>query len=316
MRIHALGNSITIDGESRGRTTYAVSIDGALRDTFGQTLGKKATVNIATSSMEPSLQGPGAPMFVMDPKGKPEWSIFSVNHPDLRVRMCRVGPDDWAAWQKYQSSWRDERNPAPLPGQMLSERVVHVNAAPDEMVETRLDLTPALNDGLGQVVVVVEPTVQPAERWNWHAAMSWIQVTHIGLDAMVDDNRMLAWATSLADGKPMANVNVQIWPQNASGTTGQDGTASIDLPNESSDKGNLLVARQGSDLALLPEETSYYSNRGSWVKRACGFPGVVNLRRPWDVSPQRGSARERVDATSLHHRRGAGRREVGALVPG
>ncbi|MHB2019324.1 MAG: Ig-like domain-containing protein, partial [Candidatus Xenobia bacterium] len=267
LRVHARGNSIVIDGQSRGKTTYRVTIAAGLLDTYGQTLGHEAAVSIKTGTLPASLQGPGSPMLVVNPKGKPTWSVFSVNHPDLRVRMCRVTPDDFPAWQKYLSSWRDERNAPPLPGQVVVDRTVHVQAESDQMAEVPLDLSEALNHGLGQVVVVVEPSVQPTERWQWQAAMTWVQVTHIGLDAMVDGDHLLGWATSLADGQPMAGVSLSIWPQHVSGTTGAEGTASLDLPVQGTNQINLLVARQGDDLALLPEQTYWYYGGGSWVKQ-------------------------------------------------
>ena len=35
-----LGDTITIRGSTKGRTTYRVVVDGSIRDTFGQTLGE------------------------------------------------------------------------------------------------------------------------------------------------------------------------------------------------------------------------------------------------------------------------------------
>jgi len=81
--------------------------------------------------------------------------------------------------------------------------VVPVSVVPDEPVETTIDLREALSDGLGQVVALVEPTKQPPEEWRRQEALIWAQVTRIGLTAFVDDTRMVAWATGLADGKPL-----------------------------------------------------------------------------------------------------------------
>jgi hypothetical protein len=94
---------------------------------------------------------------------------------------------------------------------------VKVKGAPDELTETRLDLGAALPNRTGQLVLMVDP-VQPDESGNRRVTVrgyrptirAWVQATQIGLDAFADDRDLLAWATSLEDGRPLGDVSVRL----------------------------------------------------------------------------------------------------------
>jgi hypothetical protein len=93
------------------------------------------------------------------------------------------------------------------------------------MVETQIDLTPALKDGLGQVIVVVD-SITPVNDIYHTPLFAWVQSTQIGLDAFVDNDELVGWASSLVDGAPLAGVQLQIRPSNVSGITSADGSPS------------------------------------------------------------------------------------------
>src|SRR5258706_9187596 len=197
-------------------------------------------------------------------------SVYSVNHDALRVQAYAVGPEDWPRFQKYlQEGWRD-KSAAP-PGRRLLSTAVPVRGEPDTLTETRLDLAAALPGGLGHAVVVVEPvrredgsraaTVRGNE-WQ-QAVRVWVQSTRIGLAAFADDQSLLAWTSSLADGRPLSGVTIALGgsaAQTTAATTADDGLATIALPAESNGQ---LVARQGADVAMLPQSASWWS-AGGW----------------------------------------------------
>jgi uncharacterized protein YfaS (alpha-2-macroglobulin family) len=45
-----------------------------------------------------------------------------------------------------------------------------------------------------------------------YVVQSWVQVTHIGLDAITDPTQMVAWATRPAHGAPLPGVQVALQP--------------------------------------------------------------------------------------------------------
>ena len=101
----------------------------------------------------------------------PSWpriSVYSINYDSLKVRLYAVTPRDWEAYvnhmrnaNNYGSDEAAQKQRTP-PGRLAHSKTIPVTAKPDEMIETRIDLSPALQKGLGQVIVVVEADVRSA----------------------------------------------------------------------------------------------------------------------------------------------------------
>src|SRR6185295_10495609 len=93
--------------------------------------------------------------------------------------------------------------------------------------------------------------------------LTWIQSTRIGLDAFAGTRSLTAWASSLSDGRPLAGIEVELWPAGIKGTTGTDGLAVLPMAAQPA---GVLVARQGGDLAILPASTSWWSSGVEWKR--------------------------------------------------
>jgi hypothetical protein len=252
LKLSGWGSQLVVNGMSKGRTTYGVTLSPEIRDAFGQPLEESAPMTFAVGRAEPSLAGPRGEFVVLDPAGPRRVPVYSVGHAALRARVFAVTPSDWPAWHKYrQASWRDES--AVPPGRAVVDATVRVEGAGDELVETAIDLAPALADGVGQAVVVVEPVSRSREARR-QAVRAWVQSTRLGLDALVDGESLLAWATALADGRPQEGVEVSL-AGGATARTDAAGLARLALPDTAAP---LLVARLGRDVAVLP------SNAGGW----------------------------------------------------
>jgi hypothetical protein len=220
LNIYPQGNYVHIQGYKKGRTDYKVTIDGGLTDIYGQKLGQPAIVTFHVGSADRNLYSQGGPMTVLDPFASRSYSIYSTNITSAKVRLYAVEPKDWNQYQQYyrRLNYDDGKRPA-MPGRLVSEKVVNINAAPDELVETRIDVSGALNDGLGNVIVDVEP-IEPksasvtvrAREWR---VVSWLQSTQIGLDAFVDNLELVAFATELKSGKPISGADLSIYPNGA-----------------------------------------------------------------------------------------------------
>ncbi|HXE72674.1 MAG TPA: Ig-like domain-containing protein, partial [Candidatus Nitrosotenuis sp.] len=307
LKVSVSGDTLYLSGNTRGRTHYTVTIEGTLPDRFGQTLGQTQTVDFRTTSAPPALHSIGGDFVVLDPDGRRTYSVFSINHRDLKVQLYAVTPGDWQAFRRFRESLTSEK-PAPPPGKKVLDTSVRTQGQPDELTETAIDLSPALSQGLGQVVVVVQPAVQPKERWQRRYIVAWVQSTRIGLTAMVNHQSLVGWATSLKDGAPLEGVELEILPSGQKGTTGKDGLATLPLP-EADSPASTLVGRLGPDLAFLPENTDWYGS-GSWYRR----PQADSLR--WFVFDDRAMYRpsEEVHIKGWIRRIGAGPRgDVGAL---
>ncbi len=270
LKTQVLGDTLTIQGRTRGRTTYRVILSAAISDQFGQTLGESQAVTFTVGSAPEMMTAPGGNFVVLDPYGKPTYSVFTVNYGQLNVQVYAVRPEDWPAFQTYlQESYRTDAPPTP-PGRLVLSQAIPIKAQPDELAETPIDLSSVLENGFGQFVVVIKPQpglfatlfrfLQPRPQ---PVVNAWVQVTRIGLDAFVDAEEMLAWATDLRDGRPLAGVQLSLLPDGPTALTDEDGTAILSLPARGA---GILVARQGADVAILPENT-YWWGGGGWQRR-------------------------------------------------
>lgn len=275
-------NRIVIEGAKRSNTIYTVTLDRSIRDTFGQTLtgDNQATFKVTTTA--PALFTTGDGFVVLDPAGRRAFTVYSLNYLQLRVAIYKVTPEDWPQFRRYQAGRYGNAREVPAPpGKLVSEKIVDVKAGTDQLTETAIDLSPGLDNGLGQVFVKVEPVERPADRNKpvtvyanrSYKAESWVQSTEIGLDAFADRNELVVWANSLKDGRPLAGVELSVAAEGITATTGTNGLAHLafkaskSTPQTKAELSRLLVARRGKDVAILPPVYYAYAygiELGSW----------------------------------------------------
>ncbi len=272
MKVGVFGNTIQISGATKGRTSYTVTIDAALRDGFGQMLGRSFSRSFSVGEAYPTLSANGSGFVVLDPNGPPRFSIYTINQPSVKVRMFAVTVEQWRAYQQFLQT-RNQRQQAPQtpPGELVKTQTLTINAQADEMAETAIDLSPAMKNGLGHAILAIEPTVK---RRDWEQEiLLWVQATQIGLDAFVDQTDLVGWATSLKDGKPIEGAQLELLGgsgaelgSQAKATTVADGLAKLALPASGSQK--MLVARKGEDVAFLPESPYWWEGaQSAWNRR-------------------------------------------------
>ncbi|MEP6706803.1 MAG: alpha-2-macroglobulin family protein, partial [Pyrinomonadaceae bacterium] len=264
------GNVLGIDGATKPDTTYRVTINNKLRDQFQQTLSKDETVEYKIGPAQPWMALSGQGFVVLDPAGPRQLSLYSVNYQTVKVSLYAVEPADWVKFQVFRQMHYQNRNDAEakkvtLPGRLISDQRIELKS-PNEMIETAIDVTPALNDGFGSALVVVE-SIMPVGDIYHSPLFAWVQSTNMGLDAFADNDELIGWATSLANGAPLENVQLEILPSKISGRTGADGVAHLALKPTSDSTPNVLVAHHGSDVAILPQSVELWVTDGTWHQR-------------------------------------------------
>src|SRR5690606_17247936 len=85
-------------------------------------------------------------------------------------------------------------------------------------IETRIDISKALDKGFGNAVVVVEPAGRVKKEDRTRVA-AWIQSTHIGLDAFVDSEELVAYVSDLKTGEALGGAELSLYPTPATSTT-------------------------------------------------------------------------------------------------
>jgi uncharacterized protein YfaS (alpha-2-macroglobulin family) len=268
MKTIVSGSWLTITGVKKGRTVYKVTLDRSIKDSFGQQLEGNASFTFNVGRAPQALYSATDNFLVLDPNGAPRLSVYTVNYDKLKVSLYAVTPGDWNKFLEYLR-WVNNYNSDPkkkpqMPGRLAFSKLINVAGKPDELVETGIDLTPALDNGLGQVIAIVEPPVVQKNQER-QVLRQWVQATNIGLDAFVDRTDLVGWANSLKDGRPLEGVEMTIEPAASSkGVSGRDGLARLPLQDSAQKGVNILVARQGRDVAILPENTYWWSSDGSW----------------------------------------------------
>jgi alpha-2-macroglobulin len=262
------GNNLVVNGAKTPQTTYRVTVDKSIKDVFGQQLGKDATLEFKVGALDPVISLSGNGYVVLDPDGARQLSLYTVNYQTVKVNLYTVEPGDWIPFQIYrQLHSRGPDDPAAkkavLPGRLIYSKELELKSSANEMIETGIDLTPALKDGLGQVIVAIESINPVSDRYH-NPLLCWVQSTRIGLDAFVDNKQLIGWANSLVDGATLSNVQMELLPGKVSATTGPDGLASLSLQPVSDFSMGVLVARHGNDVAILPENPYTWWQSGSW----------------------------------------------------
>ena len=251
-KISADGNTIEISGYKQKRRRYKATVAGSLKDIFGQTLEKDVSTFFEVSADEPELSSRGGDFVTLDPNGKPEFAVYSTNYSNLTVKLYAVQAEDYPAFKKFRE---DNEKKIPAIGKIVYEKPVKIKSAPDESVETKINLLPALTKGSGQMILTVEAPYTDAK-----PIVQWLQKTNIGVDAFADYEKLTVFTSDLKSGKSLPDAQIKL-SSGEIGTSAKNGLTQIKLP-ANDDKGAWLIASHGSDTAIL--SGNEYRNNESW----------------------------------------------------
>ncbi len=213
LNVYPSGNIIYFQGIKKGNTTYKISVTDEITDIYGQKLQEPANAVIKVGNAPLSLYAQGGNFVVLDPTAKPSYSIYSTNHRSVKLRIYQVQPQNWHQFAEYlrRINYDDSTAKPVIPGKLVVDKTLTIENKPDEMVETRIDLAEALSDGLGNIIIDIEPTVK-RDKYDRTRLFKWATATQIGLDAFVDNQELVGFATELKSGKPLDGVEMSIYP--------------------------------------------------------------------------------------------------------
>lgn len=258
LRVNAYGNTIEISGATVGSTTYKVTVDGALGDVFGQTLGGDVTQSFKVGKALPMLQGFDRQFVTVDPAATaPTVSVSTINHDSIRVTAWAVTPAQYKDFLRFLDTTYSDTKPKDPSWPRVLERDFAIDNKADTLIETSIDLSGAFAESKGPLVVRIEPTSQFSpnsnQYWQNRPTYAFVQRTTLGIDAIIDHDELLIWTTDLATGKPLGGVTVTILGGNAEVTTDTSGLARTPLSGQGVTG---LVAKLGDRIGMLP--SSWY----------------------------------------------------------
>ncbi len=259
------GNSISIEGASQAQTTYTVTVSKDVKDIFGQTLGRDQQLKFRIGKATPTLVGPDRNFVTLDPAaGNPALSVYTINYTKLDVEIYAVQPSDWPLFITYLQKYQQTDTPPKIPGNRVFSGSLPVEGKDDTLNQVDVNLKPYLDGKNGQFIVIVRPPSQLFNSNNqWQTIQTWVQITQIGLDALMDHSEMVTWTTALTNGAPLSGVSIEAGSSGLKTTSDSDGLARFAIPTGTT----YLVARKGTDTAILPSSIYPWDNAG-WQTRS------------------------------------------------
>ncbi len=247
------GNEVNIGGVGTRDTTYRVTLPPELRDIYGQPLADKGTLTFKVTApptyTDPEIFPSHHDTYMIAASSSPLYTVAVRNLPAVRIRLYRVSPEDYypteRGFAKDFFSFCPDALSATPPGVLRHEETRRLKGR-NGVELVRVDLSPALDDGVGQVLVLIEgpeATCDPLPV----VSSAWIQVTRLGLTAISDSEHVQVWTTHLADASAAADVTLRYdRPGEDTAVTGADGVATLPLQNR-----DMLVAERGADSVFL-----------------------------------------------------------------
>ena len=238
------GDWLSIHGRQQGAHHVQGRGPGLDPDQFEQTLGKDETLHFQVGDAHPQLFGPtGLTCSIRRARSRPRSALDQ--HPvarrrGLQGRRRTTGPASSSSWRRTRAGRCRRR------ARRCSTRSSRSAGSPDEMVETRdrsvarAERQQARPRGRGRQADPWPDRYKPELN-------AWVQSTEIALDAFVDADELIAWATNLHGRQAAApGVELALTPAAGKARTGDKGTATLALPKTvKQGTRQLLIGQQG-----------------------------------------------------------------------
>jgi hypothetical protein len=254
---------IEISDQTKGRTTYTITVSKEIQDIYGQKLSSNKNLTFKIGPADKLLVIPDQTLITLDPaNSEASYSVYSINYNKLDVQIFAVQPSDWPAFKKYLQEYRRTDEKLVPPGKVVLDRAIDIESVPDGLTETSINLKEFLQNQSGHFILIVKPHLNLFEKDQyWRHIQVWLQVTNIGLDAFVDHSNMIAWTTDLKNGNPMEGVSINSNGIPANSVTDEHGLSTFNIPIGAT----YLTASKGSDTSILPR-SSYYWGDDAWYR--------------------------------------------------
>jgi hypothetical protein len=134
MQVYLYNDVILITGETRGQTSYTVTLSAGIQDIFGQTLGRDTALQFKVGKAEANLVGTDQDFITLDPAAKkPVFSVYAINYSKVDVRIYSVQPDDWPAFTQYLREWQRADVRPTIPGELVHDQGMALDLPADTL---------------------------------------------------------------------------------------------------------------------------------------------------------------------------------------
>ncbi|MGB1260837.1 MAG: alpha-2-macroglobulin family protein, partial [Akkermansiaceae bacterium] len=315
-RYQALGKTVIIKGNFDDTDTWNVRVKPDITSTSGLTLTESFDKKITFESLPTGLALPSYNTGQYA-KGHRLYEIDTVNLASVRIRVKQISSDGIArAAQGYRHYSGNGHNynaispehPVPytlLSGKTIYDRTVFLDNKIDTSRSITIDWNEVLGNrqGTGTLFVSVEGEAKNKSNGDRRVAQSLVQLTDIGLCWKLTSKQALIYAFSCNTGKPLANVQLEVFNEDAQlATTVQtDANGLAKVPR--TEQSRHLLAKHGNDRYIVPFDRTLstvslwrfpvqidWNHLSGWKRNAMMFTDR-NLYRPGETVQLKGIVR-------------------------
>lgn len=319
-KFKVLGKTLIVSGSFNDQDAWKVTINPSITSRNGLTMAKRITREVKFKHLRSGLALPGFDS-AQYANGNRLYALDTVNLASVRIRVKQLTPDNavrtMQGYRHYTGNGHNnsEISPeTPLPyslinGKTVYDRTVFLDNPIDTSRDLHIDWNEVLPKGLKTTTffVSVEGTAKAKSRGGNRVAQSFVQLTDIGLCWKLNHKEALIYAFSNHTGKPLANVELQVFNEDAqkavTATTDANGIARV--PRKQTDRH--LRATLGSDCYIIPFDKTLstvalwrfpvdteWNHLKGWKRTAKMFTDR-NLYRPGETVQLKGVARRYLD---------------------
>ncbi|MCX6561505.1 MAG: MG2 domain-containing protein [Candidatus Aminicenantes bacterium] len=243
-------------------TAYAVRVPADLKDEFGNTLGREASLKFKTGPYKKAVNmttGQGVLESYLDPI----YPISAVNADKVRVMGAALSKDEIIPLLKGEKVFYANTLLQPRPSFYGLDTVKPLNLPRNKRQLVPVSLAGLLEDKHGLVFLQLDTFSE--EEWERYPK-AMVQVTEMAVTGKFSPDNDLIWVTGLKDGLPVAEAEVEIRDENNQvrwrGRTDKDGKAQapgwkalgIKPTGEWTKPEQWVFARKGTDVAFASSE--------------------------------------------------------------
>src|SRR5271166_5959458 len=244
--VTARGDTMCLDGMKHG-TVYQVEILAGLPATTGEQMRANFTTRIAVPDRKPQIRFSGTG-YVLPKEGTAGLPLTTVNVDLVKLRLLRINernlvPSIDAERLTMSFSSYDVDEVINRTGSLVWEGEMAIAGERNRAVATAIPLKDMLREkGPGIYLAVAERTDLRDDESS-EPATNWVLVSNLGLAAYKGTDGLAVDVRSLADGKPLPGVTVQLYARN----NGELAGATSDAGGIARIPGGLLRGRGGDE---------------------------------------------------------------------
>ncbi|MDW8419182.1 MAG: MG2 domain-containing protein [Chitinophagales bacterium] len=258
------GFMITSDDFELNRE-YTLTIKKGLKGKLGGTLANEYETSLGFGSVEPTIAFANQKAVYLGSKGARNIELRIFNVPKIRVIISKIYENNLVHSKRYYYEPRDyhgeeedyydyDSYETSQLGDVIYNQEYETKNLPRYGSNRLIRFN--FEDKLRNFKGIYHIRVQSSSQY-WLSDSRYISLSDIGLIARLSSDKLYVFANSIATAEPMGSVTVNLIAKNnqqlATGKTGSDGVAILDLPKTqySGFKGALITASSGNDFNYM-----------------------------------------------------------------